>query len=275
MGLAVKRAAGALWRHPLAGPSGLDDPATTTARREIIRSKPFLQDIYKDWYGAIVQAVPDGQGRVLELGSGAGFFNECLPGSIASDILPVPHLDVILDAGSLPFASGALRAIVMTNVLHHLPDVGAFFTDAARVIRPGGAVVMIEPWLSAWSRLVYRYLHHEPFDPNARDWRVPLSGPVSGANGALPWIVFERDRARFEHDHPAWRLTSVRRMMPFRYLVSGGVSMRSLMPGWGSPLWRAIERGLEPWGRALAMFALIVLVRQDGDVRRTEAALKG
>lgn len=50
-------------------------------------------------------------------------------------------------------------------------------------------------------------------------------------------------------------------MMPFRYLVSGGVSMRSLMPAWSTPVWRGLERAFEPRMTSWAMFALIVLRR--------------
>jgi len=47
--------------------------------------------------------------------------------------------------------------------------------------------------------------------------------------------------------------------MPFRYLLSGGVSGRSLMPGWSFTFWRKLENLLQPWMNHLAMFALIVL----------------
>jgi hypothetical protein len=50
-------------------------------------------------------------------------------------------------------------------------------------------------------------------------------------------------------------------MMPFRYLVSGGVSMRSLSPAITYPFWSAIERLLAPLNEALAMFALLVVER--------------
>jgi len=49
--------------------------------------------------------------------------------------------------------------------------------------------------------------------------------------------------------------------MPFCYLVSGGVSLRSLMPGWSYPVWRAAEELLSPWMNSWAMFARIVLER--------------
>jgi hypothetical protein len=55
--------------------------------------------------------------------------------------------------------------------------------------------------------------------------------------------------------------------MPFRYLLSGGVSMRSLMPGWMFGFWRGLEATLGPWHHHLAMFARIVL-------QRTEAVSK-
>ena len=176
-------------------------------------------------------------------------------------MLQVPGIDVVLDAGRLPFLERRLRAVVMTNVFHHLPDVGGFLREAARTVRVGGVIVMVEPWNTAWSRFVYCRLHHEPFDPDAAEWRLVPGGPLSGANSALPWIVFARDRIRFEREFPMWRLQTVETTMPFRYLLSGGVSLRSLMPGWSFNLWRSAEQALAPWMGRLALFARIVLVR--------------
>src|SRR5690242_11509894 len=65
-----------LLAHPLTRGIDLDDPKTTTLRREIIRSKPFLRRIYNEWYRWIADQIPTGAGGVLELGSGAGFFDE-------------------------------------------------------------------------------------------------------------------------------------------------------------------------------------------------------
>jgi SAM-dependent methyltransferase len=162
----------------------------------------------------------------------------------------------------LPFAAGSLRAIVMTNVLHHLPQPRRFLADAAHCVRPGGALVMIEPWVSPWSRFVYGRLHHEPFEPHARTWEFPATGPLSGANGALPWILFVRDRAQFEAEFPEWRIEHIQPGMPFRYLLSGGVSLRSLMPGASEGLWRGVERLMQPCMSRWAMFASIKLVRR-------------
>lgn len=247
--------------HPLTRGLDLDDPRTTALRQRIIREKPFLRRIYAEWYEALIQALPPGPGAVLELGSGGGFLRERLPEVITSDVLPCPGVERILDAHDLPLADGALRGILMTNVLHHLPRPRRFFTAAARCVRPGGVVAMLEPWLTAWSRLIYGRLHHEPLDAATPSWEFPAAGPLSGANAALPWILFARDRARFEREFPCWSIRTLRPLMPLRYLLSGGVSLRSLVPAWTFAGWRALERLLEPWMRHLAMFALIVLAR--------------
>jgi SAM-dependent methyltransferase len=247
--------------HPLTRGLPVDSPETTRLRRTIIATKPFLRQLYDEWYAEIALQVPQGAGRILELGSGAGFLQQYLPEVIRSEVFPSPDISVILDARRLPFTPGSLRAIVMTDVLHHIPDVRRFFVEAGGAVRDGGAIVMIEPWVSAWSRFVYRNFHHEPFRPEAEDWTFADSGPLSGANGALPWIVFERDRRTFSADFSQWRIESIRPSMPVRYLLSGGVSLRSLMPGWSFTAWRGIERLLDPWMRSLAMFATIVLRR--------------
>ncbi len=159
--------------------------------------------------------------------------------------------------------SGALRAIVLVDVLHHVPDCRSFLAEAARCVRPGGVIVAIEPWVTRWSRFVYGRLHHEPFDPERQDWTFPSSGPLSGANGALPWILLARDRERFEAEFPEWRIRAIRPTMPFSYLLSGGISFRASAPGSLYPAVRAAERLAAPWMDQLAMFAQLILGRSD------------
>jgi SAM-dependent methyltransferase len=246
--------------HPLTRDLDLDDPATTDLRRAILEEKPFLKQIYNEWYGLMAAHLPKGPGGVLELGSGAGFLKEFVSGLITSEVFPSSGVRIILDGQAMPFANGSLRGIAMTNVLHHVPSAHAFFQDASRCLRSGGRIIAIEPWVSTWSRLVYTKLHHEPFDPESRDWKFSGEGPLSAANGALPWIIFERDRERFEREFPDLRIEAIKAFMPFRYLICGGISMRNLMPASTFGLWRSIEGCFNP--RRWAMFALIVIERR-------------
>ena len=181
-----------------------------------------------------------------------------MPDVVTSEIFTCPGINVVLDGQRMPLEDSSLRAIVMTDVFHHLPRAREFWREATRCVRPGGVVAMIEPWVSGWSKLIYTKLHHEPFRPDAAEWEFPSSGPLSGANGALPWIVFQRDRAVFEREFPQWKIERVEKIMPIRYLLSGGVSMRSLLPGWMHGPVAAMEK--LTCGHA-AMFAHVVLRR--------------
>lgn len=248
--------------HPLTRGLDLDDPRTTRQRRLVLAGKPFLRRIYEEWYQALAASLPPPPGALLELGAGAGFLGDFVPGLVRSEVFYTPGIDAVLDGLALPFAAGSLRGIAMTNVLHHLPRPVGFLAEAARCVRPGGVVTMIEPWVTPWSRWVYTRLHHEPFLPEAREWEIAAGGPLSAANGALPWILFQRDRERFERESPAWRVRAIALIMPFRYLVAGGISLRSLAPVASYPLWRGLERALAPWRDQLAMFAHVVLERR-------------
>jgi len=245
--------------HPLTAGLRLDDPATTALRKQVISTKPFLRAIYDEWYSILAAEMPPGEGAVLELGSGAGYCDRYISRLITSEVFYCPTVQLAVDAQHIPFRDGSLRAIVFTNVAHHVPDLARFFGEASRCLRQGGKVLMIEPWVTPWSRFVYQHLHHEPFCPEARDWSFPASGPLSSANGAIPWIVFRRDRHKFESEFPQLVIEQIRPFLPFRYLLSGGVAMRSLMPGFTHSWWWRLERMLEPCMSSLAMFAFIAL----------------
>lgn len=248
--------------HPETRDLSIDDPQTTHRRRRIIERNRFLWRIYDEWYRLISACVPQGPGAALELGSGAGFLSRYVPGLIASEIFLCPDIQVVLDARRLPFSSGSLKAIAAVDVLHHIPDARAFLREAQRCLRPEGSIVMIEPWVSSWSRFIYTHLHHEPFVPQAEEWSFPETGPLSGANGALPWIIFQRDRRKYEAEFDELAIETVTPLMPFRYLVSGGVSMRQLMPESTFRLWRRLDSWACAWPNHWSMFALIHLTRR-------------
>lgn len=48
------------------------------------------------------------------------------------------------DVEELPFADGAFDAVTCRIAPHHFPDVGRFVAEAARVIRPGGALAVVD-----------------------------------------------------------------------------------------------------------------------------------
>ena len=251
-----------LLAHPLTASLPLDDPAITELRKKIILSKPLLKSIYDEWYQLLARELPSVEGQVLELGSGAGYCGEFIRDLITSETTHCLGVRVVADAQRLPFADRSLRAIVMTNVMHHIPDAYRFFAEASRCLRLGGKLLMIDPWLTSWSRIVYKYLHPEAYSPEATDWSFASTGPLSGANTALPWIVFGRDRGKFEAEFPEFSIEKIQPMLPFRYLVSGGVSMRSLMPGFTHSAWKAFEHVLQPHMHRLGTFTFIALVRR-------------
>ncbi len=235
----------------------LDDPGTTAARREHLRRCGYLRRLYSHWYRLLLREIPNVPGEVLELGSGGGFFEEFLPGLRTSDVMQVPGVELVVDARSLPFPDGSLRAIVGTNVLHHVPNIERFLGEAQRSLTEGGRLVFIEPWPTALSRPIYRHLHHEPFD-EGRDWSIPDGGPLTAANGALPSIIFHRDRDLFEMTFPHLRVVACQTMMPLSYLLSGGIARTWPLPGMLFDVVELLERPLH----RLGMFSLIIAERR-------------
>jgi SAM-dependent methyltransferase len=236
----------------------LDDPATTLLHGKILRSKPFLKKLYAEFYGQFESAAETTADKMLvELGSGGGFIKEIIPNAITSDVLEVASVDKTFSAMDMPFEDSSVDAFFMFDVLHHITRPGQFFTEAERCLKPAGRIVMIEPANTIWARFVYKNFHHEGFDP-AGEWGLEKTGPLSQGNGAIPWIIFVRDREIFEREYPQLKIVSLRNHTPISYLLSGGFTTRQLMPGFMYPVIRAFEWLLSPLG----MFMTVVIEKK-------------
>ncbi len=108
---------------------------------------------------------------VADLGCGAGFFTSYLAARVAR-VIAVDHSAAMLaearralpagarvefrhgELDALPLADAEVNAIVANMVLHHVPDYGAAAREMARVLAPGGTVVITDllPHAEDWMR---------------------------------------------------------------------------------------------------------------------------
>jgi demethylmenaquinone methyltransferase / 2-methoxy-6-polyprenyl-1,4-benzoquinol methylase len=100
--------------------------------------------------------LPAGARHILDVGCGPGNSTVHLPaGAVGGDPAlsmlrrarrRAPALPVVaLDAGALPMPTGSLDGVTFHSVLYLLPDQAAALSETARVLRPGGRAVLMEP----------------------------------------------------------------------------------------------------------------------------------
>lgn len=225
--------------------------------RRIIREKGLLKRIYIDFYqGLRPTELP--AGPIVELGSGAGFIKKVIPKAITSDVISGSGIDRVFSATKIPFKNNSVSAFLMMDVLHHIKNPEKALREMERCLKPGGKIVMIEPYKSLWGGFIYKYLHHEHFDPDA-SWKVAGKGRMSGSNTALPWIIFVRDRKIFEKKFPNLKIQRVAPHTPFLYLLSGGLTKPQLLPTRAYPIAQLLEKSLAPLNSLLGMFVTIEL----------------
>lgn len=238
----------------------LDDPATTLMRAQMIQKKPFLKNFYIDFYHLFKKSIPGNLQKKLlvEIGSGGGFIKKVIPGVLTSDIMNLPGIDRHFSALEMPFKKNTVDAFLMLGVLHHLKDVRIFFKEADRCLKTGGKLIMIEPANTFWNRFLYQNFHYESFDPLA-GWQLPKASPLSSANGALPWIIFFRDRPHFEKEFPSLKIRKLEIHTPFRYFLSGGFVTRQSLPFFTYSIIKRVEEILSPLNPYLGMWLTIEL----------------
>ena len=138
-------------------------------RRFYRRPLPGMFDRFLRYIEALV---PPGA-LVLDAGCGRGNIFRYRQGSWSDGVRVVgvdrrdhmggnPNLDspIRADLGSLPFPDASFDAIICAHVAEHLDKPEAAFSDMARVLRPGGPLLLLTPNRRHYVPLLARLLPH-------------------------------------------------------------------------------------------------------------------
>ncbi len=189
------------------------------ARRRVWREKYAIRACYRGWFERMRPFIVPGPS--VEIGAGAGDFKSFWPELVTTDVVPTPYIDFAADGMRLPLATASLSNIVVIDLLHHLPDPHRFFNEATRVLRPGGRILAIEPYITPLSFLVYRLLHHEAIWFGGYHRSLNKSDPWEG-NLAMANLLFDREAAEWPRRHPRLRVLRRQRFSLLDFQLAGG-----------------------------------------------------
>jgi len=223
--------------------------------------RPLVRRLYREWHEMIRQRLSAASGQTVELGSGFGSLRETIPSVVLTDVEATPWSDEAVDAENMPYGDESVANLVLVDVFHHLARPRRFFEEAARVLAPGGRIVILDPYCSPVSTVAYRLFHRERTDLSAPALEDDINVGASplDSNQARATLVFFRYLDQFERSWPELAVIERRTLALLAYPLSGGFGGRRLAPSSAYGPLSAVERLLRPLAPLLAFRCLVVL----------------
>jgi SAM-dependent methyltransferase len=195
---------------PVETPIMLSEATASTAKADWLdgiktRFKKALPGIYPTFvqlispvlatgksYSILLDKLPGEDMFILNLGSGA----RRLSARVANiDITEYSGVDLVADVSKLPFPDRSVDGIINIALLEHVGTTGDILSESYRVLKPGGYIYSVAPFLQGF--------HASPHDyyrwtlPGLDEFHAQQgftmidSGVRSGPSSALAWVLHE------------------------------------------------------------------------------------
>lgn len=121
--------------------------------------------------------------------------------------------------------------------------------------------VLIDPYYGfTASRFYKKIFNSEVFDMDQKEWVNESLGFMNGANQALSYIVFQRDKKKWESMYPNLEIVLQKPLNNYlQYLFAGGLNFRQLLPSFFSPIIKFFEFIFIPIRSIFALHHIIVI----------------
>ena len=247
----------------------LDSDEMLAIHSKVLYEKPMMKGVFSEFYDTCISLdekyFSSSKLKRVEIGAGVSFFKKKYPEIISTDIKKAENLDMVVDAQNMPFENNSIRAIYGINCFHHLPNPNLFFKELDRVLEKGCGCVLIDPYYGTIAKRFYKEIFDsETFDMTQKDWVNESQGFMVGANQALSYIVFKRDKMKFEEMYPNLEIVIQKPLNNYmRYLLSGGLNFRQILPSFFSPIIKFFEFLFIPFNSIFALHHIIVIRKKN------------
>ena len=253
-----------LLRAPSLDNVDVDGDYRLVIHSRMLEKKRMLREVFEEFhhlFDMLDRKFLTASGFKVELGAGISPMRKSYPDVLATDIVFAPHLDCVLDAERMTFGDETVRVLFGQNCFHHFPHPDKFFHEMERVLAPGGGAILLDPYYGPFATFLFKRLFTtEGFDKNFQSWETPTIGPMNGANQALSYIIFVRDQAVFKRKYSTLEIVYQRPVGNYlKYILSGGLNFRQLLPDYMSPFIAVLQWFLSPINRLVSLHHVIVI----------------
>lgn len=141
---------------------------------------------------------------ILNLGSGN---QPKFPGTINIDMMDYENVDIVADITCLPFCDDTVHSIMSLAVLEHVKEPSAVLKEVYRVLKPGGLVLSVIPFMQPFHASPHDYQRYTltGIEYLHKDFEVIESGVYSGPISGFLWVFQETMASTFSLGLPIFR----------------------------------------------------------------------
>jgi SAM-dependent methyltransferase len=155
---------------------GLRPPAHERAQSPGARLRVRLRRLADLQFGSIwadlARLLPQVRGTLADVGAGAQPFRDLLPPEVSYIAVDIEEAELYFGyraadtryvrGAVLPLADGEADTVLCTETLEHVQDPGAFLRELARVLAPGGRLILSVPFAARWHFVPHDYWRFTP-----------------------------------------------------------------------------------------------------------------